>query len=116
MRLAKSPNYVSPKAKAQVATNWLSDVNLAVVKSDALSIKLDGANVGSQHVLIVTQQADGTLIANAFVSSQSVITSALASVYSANKSQKAAEKATADTSKTDTDLSGAINQAAQKAA
>ena len=116
VRLAKSPNYVSPKAKAQVATNWLSDVNLAVVKSDALSIKLDGANVGSQHVLIVTQQADGTLIANAFVSSQSVITSALASVYSANKSQKAAEKATADTSKTDTDLSGAINQAAQKAA
>ena len=116
LRLGKSPSYVSPKAKAEVATGWLSDANLAVVKSDALAKQLDAANVDSQHVLIVTQKADGSLIANAFVSNQSVVTSALAAYYAANKTSKQVEKSAADTAKSDAGLSEAINQAAKTAA
>ena len=116
LRLAKSPSYVSPKDKAEVATNWLTDINLAVVKSDKLSGMLDGARVGSQHVLIVTQQADGSLIANAFVSSQSAVTTALGSFYSAHKAQKQEGQAAADTAKSDVNLTTAINQAAEQAA
>ena len=116
LRLAKSASYVSPKDKAEVATNWLTDINLAVVKSDKLSGMLDGARVGSQHVLIVTQQADGSLIANAFVSSQSAVTTALGSFYSAHKAQKQEGQAAADTAKSDVNLTTAINQAAEQAA
>jgi len=116
LRLAKSPSYVSPKAKAEVATNWLTDINLAVVKSEKLTGMLDAARVGSQHVLIVTQQADGSLIANAFVSSQSAVTTALGSFYSAHKIQQQVAQMAADTTKSDVNLTTAINQAAEQAA
>lgn len=116
VRLGKSANYVSPKTKAEVAANWLTDINLAVMKSDKLSGMLDAARVGSQHVLIVTQQADGSLIANAFVSSQSAVTTALGSFYSAHKAQKQENQAAADTTKSDVNLTTAINQAAEQAA
>ena len=113
VRLAKSGNYVSPKAKAEVATSWLADANLAVIKSEALADQFDAAKVDSQHVLIVTQKADGSLIANAFVSNQSAVTSALAAYYAANKAGKQAEKSAADTAKSDDVLSDAIDQAAK---
>ena len=116
VRLAKSPSYVSPKGKAEVAANWLADVNLATVKSDALSVKLDAANIGSKHVLVVTQQADGSLTANAFISSQSVVTSALSAFYSEHKQQAKTAEAVAEVAKVSGDLTDAIKVAAEQAA
>ena len=116
MRLSKSKNYVPPKQKAALASNYLAASNLATVKTDALDVKLDAAKVGTQHVLIVTQHSDGSLVANALVSSQSVVTSALAAVYSANKSQMDNSATVMQTVSADTSLSNAINTAAQMAA
>lgn len=114
VRLGKSANYVSPKTKAEVATSWLRTINLGVVKSDELSKRLDAARVGCQHVLVVTQQADGSLIANAFVSSTTAVTTALGSVYAELKEQKKTAQAERATTDATSGLNTAIAQAAEQ--
>jgi len=85
VRLAKSENVLSPKQKADKAVNWISDYNYGAIKNEEITSKLDAAKVGTQHVIVVTQHSDGSLVANAFVSSQSVVNSALAAFYSSEK-------------------------------
>ena len=112
VRLAKSLNYVSPKQKAQTASTWLDKANLAVINSKTLADQLDAAKVGCQHVLIVTHQADGSLIANAIVSNQTVVTSALAAYYSANKLNVENSKVVTNVTNSQEKLTASINQAA----
>jgi hypothetical protein len=90
LRLAKSPNAKSPKQKAEDAKSTVDKSVLAKLNVDALSEKLDPAKVGTRHVLIVTQGADGALNINAVVSATSAVNAALAAYYTQNKVEAAA--------------------------
>lgn len=87
LRLAKSPNAMTAKSKADVAANAVVNSEMGHIKLDALSQKLDAAKVGTQHVLIVTQGADGAFAINALVSAPAAVNAALAAYYTANKKQ-----------------------------
>ena len=87
LRLAKSPNAMTPKGKANAAVNAVSNSELGLIKLDTLSQKLDAAKVGTQHVLIVTQGADGAFTINALISSPPAVNAALAAYYTENKEQ-----------------------------
>ena len=100
IRLAKSPNAMSPKQKAQIANSTVVVNNMGVISSPALSGLLnDVGKIGSNMVLIGTWQSDGSVVVRAVVESDTVLTAALASHYSAIKEaaktqaveQKAAE-------------------------
>jgi len=98
IRLAKSPNAMSPKQKAAVATSTVVVNSLAIASSPALSGMLnDAGKIGTQTVLIGTWQADGSVVVRAVVESETVLTAALASHYSAikqvAKAQAEAQKA-----------------------
>lgn len=86
IRLAKSPTAMSPKQKAAVATSTVVVNNIGVVSSPALGGLLnDAGKIGTNTVLIGTWQADGSVIVRAVVESDTVLTAALASHYSAIK-------------------------------
>ena len=107
IRLAKSPNAMSPKQKAAVATSTVVVNSLAIASSPALSGMLnDAGKIGTQTVLIGTWQADGSVVVRAVVESDTVLTAALASHYSAIKQ---AAKAQAEAQK-------AVDEAANKQA
>lgn len=86
IRLAKSPNAMSSKQKAQIANTTVVVNNMGVVSSLAISGMMnDAGKIGSNTVLIGTWQADGSVIVRAVVESDTVLTAALASHYSAIK-------------------------------
>ena len=86
IRLAKSPNAMTPKQKAAVATTTVVVNSIGVVSSPALSGLLnDAGKIGSNMVLIGTWQSDGSVVVRAVVESEAVLTAALASHYSSIK-------------------------------
>jgi len=95
VRRARAANVLTARQKAEKATDWLDDKELAVVHSETISQMLDSGKVGMQHVLLVTQQADGSLIANAFISNDGVVNAAKAAFYSAEKSSREQSEANA---------------------
>jgi hypothetical protein len=112
IRLAKSPNAMSPKQKAEVAAHAVVSNQLGVFASPELSAMLDAGKVGTNMVLIATWQADGSVIVRTVVESDTALNAALASHYARNQSAiKAAEK---DRAKRDAD--DAIKQAQAQAA
>lgn len=112
LRLAKSPTAMTVKTKAATATSWVGGYELATVKSEQLSRNLDAANVGSQHVLLVTQCADGSFTVHGIVSNTGVVDAALAAFYTKHKSSKATETASAEVADTQADLNALIATAA----
>lgn len=112
LRLAKSPNAMTLKTKAATATSWVGGYELATVKSEQLSQNLDSANVGSQHVLLVTQCADGSFTVHGIVSNTGVVDAALAAFYTKHKSSKATETAATEVAETQADLNALIATAA----
>ena len=85
--------------KASKAKVWISADDFGSYRNDALTRDLDGTKVGNQHLLIVTQQADGSLKVNGLISTAGVVQSALAAYYSLRKDAHAAdaiERATTD--------------------
>lgn len=112
IRRSKSATAKTPKQKAELGKLAVSCNELAVVSSDKIAETLDLANVDSDLVAIVTQQADGTLIVRALVRSKAVLNAALACAYSANKAEVqvvASNKSAANDDAAQTDL---ITQAA----
>lgn len=86
IRLAKAPNAMTPKQKAAVATSTVVVNSIGVVSSPALSGLLnDAGKIGTNTVLIGTWQADGSIVVRTVVESDTVLTAALASHYSAIK-------------------------------
>ena len=86
IRLAKSPNAMTPKQKAAVATTTVVVNSIGVVSSPALSGLLnDAGKIGTNMVLIGTWQSDGSVLVRAVVESEAVLTAALASHYSTIK-------------------------------
>lgn len=91
IRLAKSPNAKTPKQKAAIASSTVGYKSLAIASSPALSGLLnDAGKIGTNTVLIGTWQSDGSVVVRAVVESDTVLTAALASHYSAvNQAAKA---------------------------
>jgi len=85
IRLAKSPNAMTAKLKAQAGAESVQISNLGVFASNALGSKLDAGNIGKTVVLICTWQADGSVIVRSVVQSDTAVNAALACHYSANK-------------------------------
>lgn len=111
IRLAKSPNAMTPKAKAQIASSTVTSNDLGVVSSPDISAMLDAGKVGTNTVLIGTWQADGSIAVRAVVESDTALNAALASYYSAHKEAiKAQEKAAQEAAK------ALLNKQAQLAA
>ena len=83
MRLARAPNAMSAKQKAQVTSSVLAYKNLGVFSSAALSGSFnDVAKAGTQTVLIGVWQADGSVVVQAVVESATALNAALASHHS----------------------------------
>lgn len=95
LRLKKNPDAKTVKSKAETATSWLAEYNLASVRSDQLIAESDAANVGSQHVLLVSQCADGSFNVHGILSNQGVVDATLAAFYA--KHNKARQKSSATT-------------------
>ncbi len=87
IRRSNSKTAKTPKQKAALGKEAVSSNQLAVVSSEKISQSLDLANVGSDLIAIVTQQADGSLIVRQLIKSQSVLNAALACAYSASKAE-----------------------------
>lgn len=112
LRLAKSPTALSVTQKAEKATTWANEVELATVSSDQLSQTLDAGKADTQHVLLATQCADGSFKVHAVISNSGVVNAALAAFYSANKKAREAANATAGIVQQKADLSQLIADAA----
>jgi hypothetical protein len=85
IRLAKSPNAMTAKLKAQAGAEVVQSSNLGVFASNSLTSKLDAGNIGKTVVLICTWQADGSVIVRSVVQSDTAVNAALACHYTANK-------------------------------
>lgn len=116
IRLAKSPNAMTPKQKAAVATSTVVYKSLAIASSPALSGLLnDAGKIGTNTVLIGTWQADGSVVVRAVVESDTVLTAALASHYSAVKQVAKAQTEAQQTADEAASKQAAINAAAATA-
>ena len=116
IRLAKSPNAMTPKQKAAVATSTVVYKSLAIASSPALSGLLnDAGKIGTNTVLIGTWQADGSVVVRAVVESDTVLTAALASHYSAVKQGAKAQAEAQQTAEEAASKQAAINAAAATA-
>lgn len=73
IRLAKAPNAMTPKLKAQAGAESVQSSNLGVYASTSLASKLDAGNIDKPVVLICTWQADGSVIVRAVVQNDSVL-------------------------------------------
>jgi hypothetical protein len=85
IRLAKSPNAMTAKLKAQAGAEAVQSSNLGVFASNSLASKLDAGNIGKSVVLICTWQADGSVVVRSVVQHDSAVNAALACHYSATK-------------------------------
>jgi hypothetical protein len=85
IRLTKAAGGLTTIKKAQAAMESLAKEKLAVAEGPSLSSRLDAGYIGKPTVFIGTWQADGSVIINAVVLSNSVLNSALACYYSNNK-------------------------------
>jgi hypothetical protein len=115
IRLAKSPNAMTAKLKAQAGAEAVQSSNLGVFASNSLASKLDAGNIGKSVVLIGTWQADGSIIVRSVVQHDSAVNAALACHYSANKDalkQVVAEQKAANDDQVKQDVISAAVQAA----
>jgi hypothetical protein len=84
VRLARSPNAMTVKQKAEACVQSLSTkpATLGQVKAEELVKQLDGGNIGKPVVLLGTWQADGSIAVHAYTNAAGAVNAALASHYS----------------------------------
>jgi hypothetical protein len=82
---------MTARQKAVVAGSAVTAANLGVFASAQLNQLLDAGKVGTNTLLIGTWQADGSVVVRAVVESEGALNAALASYYSANKTESKAK-------------------------
>lgn len=115
VRLARSPNAMSVKQKAEACSQSLGSTQLSLVKATALEQALDAGNIGKPVVLIGTWQSDGSIAVHGFSQAAGAVNAALASHYTSLKS-KAKDKrdesvAANDSSVTKAAITHAVSEA-----
>lgn len=94
VRSAKTGKALASKDKAALAAKGIKAEKLATAQGTELAQQLDAAKIGAHTVLLGTWNADGSIDVRAVVNSASVLTSALACHYTAEKAKR--EKAIAE--------------------
>lgn len=115
MRLAKTPNAMSAKQKAEVAAQAVMLKSIGVFASSELNSMLDAGKIGTQVVLIGTWQADASIVVRTVVQNDTAINAALASYYSSTKAQ-ATQQVQQQAAANDADLTQSAIQAAAQSA
>ena len=85
IRLAKSPNAMTPKQKAAAAVSAVNADSMGVFASKELGETFDAGKTGAAVVLIGTWQPDGSVIVRTVVQNDTAVNAALASYYSSHK-------------------------------
>ena len=85
IRLAKAPNAMTARQKAEAGAQTVHAHSMGVFASTELAARLDAGNIGKAVVLVGTWQADGSVIVRTVVQNDTAVNTALASYYSANK-------------------------------
>jgi hypothetical protein len=115
IRLAKSPNAMTPKSKAEMGKQSLRQQRLGVVTSPVLSAALDAGNIDQPVVLLGTWQSDGSVVVHTFTNSGTAVTAALASHYASEKAGAEAKKQEQQAANDGNAKQAAIDAAAQQA-
>ena len=110
IRLSKSPTFIKPKQKVEFAQqDFASLSNLAVVKTEALSLQADADFVGEDCVLLAQQQADGSFAIRAVLRNGTAVNAAFTALYS---NQKASKEEANKNAQAANDADGALRKAA----
>lgn len=116
IRLAKSPNAMTPKKKAEIGKQSLTEQRLGVLEHPSLKAALDAGNIDQPVVLLGTWQSDGSIVVHTFTNSSSAVTAALASHYSSVKVAESATKVEVEAANDAAATHEAIRAAAEAAA
>jgi hypothetical protein len=93
VRLAKSPNAMSAKQKAEAGADSLTSKTIVNVTAPAFSEKLDAGNIGKPVVLLGTWNADGSISVHSFTNSAGAVNAALVAHFAQVKAVADAKKA-----------------------
>lgn len=115
VRLARAPNAMTGKQKAEVSAQALNSRLLTVVKAAALEQLLDAGNIGKPVVLVGTWQSDGSIAVHACTNASGAVNAALVSQYTATKSEDIKKKADADAANDSSISTDVIAKAAEEA-
>ncbi len=86
-----SGNGLTATQKVAIANDAVSQTSIAVISSKQLGMKLDAGKIGKNVVLIGTWEADGSVNVRAVVQNDTVVNSALACYYTANRNAVSAQ-------------------------
>lgn len=110
IRLARSPSFVSPKKKAELAQSSFEQLPmLATVNTEALALVTDTDKVGAECVLLATLMADGNYAIKAVLNKNAAVTAAFTALYALHSEQQRAEE---KERKAANDADGAVQKAA----
>lgn len=87
LSLGKPAGSLTPKQKAEQARRVVLSTVLATAASDKLAAQNNPEKAGEQAVAVVTQQADGTYTIHCVVYGDTLVNTALAGYFGANKAQ-----------------------------
>lgn len=93
VRLAKSPNAMSAKQKAEAGADSLTSKTIVTVTAPAFSEKLDAGNIGKPVVLLGTWNADDSISVHSFTNSAGAVNAALVAHFAQVKAVADAKKA-----------------------
>ena len=93
VRLAKSPNAMTVKQKAEAAVNTLANKTIVNVTAPVFKESLDAGNIGKPVVLLGTWNADGSISVHSFTNSEGAVNAALVVQFAQVKSATEAKKA-----------------------
>jgi hypothetical protein len=113
IRVSQSASFISPKQKAQIALDAVEQSpELAVIKTEALSLLADAERMGEDCVLLARQQADGSFVVRAVLRTAGLVSAAYTALYA---QQKAAQCDAALQRQAANDADGAVVAVGQAA-
>ena len=86
IRVSQSATFISPKQKADIARQDAEQSpELAVIKTEALSLLADAERMGEDCVLLARQQADGSFVVRAVLRTAGLVSAAYTALYAQQK-------------------------------
>jgi hypothetical protein len=92
VRLAKSPNSMTAKQKAEAGAITLANKTIVTVTAPVFKESLDAGNIGKPVVLLGIWNADGSITVHCFTNSEGAVNAALVAQFSKAKAIAEAQK------------------------
>lgn len=92
VRLAKSPNSMTAKQKAEAGAITLANKTIVTVTAPVFKESLDAGNIGKPVVLLGIWNADGSITVHCFTNSEGAVNAALVAQFSLAKTVAEAQK------------------------